>query len=304
MKRWLMVGVLIVLAGCGRETMRSTTAIAVVPLNKVELQYLLRDYLTNGRGQTGVDSCDYEYNPVHQAEGFEQRGREVIQTLAQENPAGLQLIQRTVGITGELATLNTAQTLALYQEIRNVGSMSFLNYSDGRYTFATRILNNDGKPIRVEGTITDYGEIEIIKQEPYNYGCPSCLAADTLIATPTGDVLVQTLRVGDVVWSQVSDGSRVAVPVLETSQRPTPPQHQVIALTLSDGRTVIASLSHPLSDGRLFVDLALDDAVDGAAITNIIQHTYTATATYDLLPASPTGTYWANGVLLGSTLKK
>ena len=189
MKRWLMVGVLIVLAGCGRETMRSTTAIAVVPLNKVELQYLLRDYLTNGRGQTGVDSCDYEYNPVHQAEGFEQRGREVIQTLAQENPAGLALIQRTVGITGELATLNTEQTLALYQELRDLSVIRLSKQDNVHYPFVTRILNNDGKLVQVEGTITSYGQIKISKQEPSKDGCPICRAPHTLPPTPTDPML-------------------------------------------------------------------------------------------------------------------
>jgi hypothetical protein len=30
----------------------------------------------------------------------------------------------------------------------------------------------------------------------------------------------------------------------------------------------------------------------------------TAAMTFDLLPAGPTGTYWANEILVGSTLKR
>jgi len=30
---------------------------------------------------------------------------------------------------------------------------------------------------------------------------------------------------------------------------------------------------------------------------------YAGSATYDLLPAGPTTTYWANGILLASTLR-
>jgi len=31
---------------------------------------------------------------------------------------------------------------------------------------------------------------------------------------------------------------------------------------------------------------------------------YQETATFDILPSSSTGFYWANGILLGSTLKE
>ena len=184
MKRWLMVVVLVLLAGCGNGSVPSTTAIAIVSLNKVELQYLLRDYLTNGRGQVAVDQCDYEFGFFHEPDRFEQRGRVALQTLAQENPAGLALIQRTVGITGELATLNTEQTLALYQELRDLSVIRLSKQDNVHYPFATRILNNDGKLVQVEGTITNYGQIKISKQEPTDEGCPICKPRDTLPATP------------------------------------------------------------------------------------------------------------------------
>jgi hypothetical protein len=43
---------------------------------------------------------------------------------------------------------------------------------------------------------------------------------------------------------------------------------------------------------------------DGATIASIGWTPSTAPATYDILPAGPTGTYWANGILVGSTLNQ
>jgi len=40
----------------------------------------------------------------------------------------------------------------------------------------------------------------------------------------------------------------------------------------------------------------------GATIASAEVVRYTAGFTFDVLPAGATGTYWANGVLLGSTL--
>jgi hypothetical protein len=43
--------------------------------------------------------------------------------------------------------------------------------------------------------------------------------------------------------------------------------------------------------------------LDGAHIASVDRVAYAGGATYDILPAGATGTYWANGVLLGSTLR-
>jgi len=44
------------------------------------------------------------------------------------------------------------------------------------------------------------------------------------------------------------------------------------------------------------------DRVDGATVVAATTVRLTDGGTYDLLPSGPTGTYWADGVLLGSTL--
>jgi hypothetical protein len=83
---------------------------------------------------------------------------------------------------------------------------------------------------------------------------------------------------------------------------PVPGTHEVIHLVLSDGRQVWASPGHPTADGRRLGDLAVGEALDGGRIVRMERVRYGLGATYDLLPAGGTGQYWADGILLGSTL--
>jgi hypothetical protein len=75
----------------------------------------------------------------------------------------------------------------------------------------------------------------------------------------------------------------------------------VVRVTLADGRAVVASPGHPTADGRRVGELNPGDLLDGSRILAIDLLPY-AGDTWDLLPLSSTGEYWANGVLLGSTL--
>ena len=78
----------------------------------------------------------------------------------------------------------------------------------------------------------------------------------------------------------------------------------MIHLTLNDGRELWASPGHPTSDGRTMGTLKIGDMLDGAQIMKLERVPYGGTATYDILPSGDTGFYWANGILMGSTLKK
>ena len=113
---------------------------------------------------------------------------------------------------------------------------------------------------------------------------------------------VQDLRVGDVVWTSRPDGRRVAAPLLRVGRTAVPAEHLVLKVGLDDGRSVTASLRHPTADGRTFTDLAAGDSLDGGVISALDLLPYSAAYTYDLLPAGETGWYWADGVLIGSTL--
>lgn len=146
-----------------------------------------------------------------------------------------------------------------------------------------------------------YCETKEIAAKPRN--CPICLALNTLIATPNGDVRVQDLHAGDVVWSIDRDGARVVSTIVKTSKTLVPTTHRVIHLKLEDGRDVHVSPGHPTTDGRTVGDLKAGDLFDGSTVALAEVVPYGDDATYDLLPADETGAYWANGILLGSTLR-
>ena len=74
-------------------------------------------------------------------------------------------------------------------------------------------------------------------------------------------------------------------------------------MTLSDGRAVTASPGHPTAEGRALGDYRTGDTLDGAVVTAVKYSDYDG-VTFDLLPSGETGIYWANGILMGSTIAK
>jgi hypothetical protein len=85
---------------------------------------------------------------------------------------------------------------------------------------------------------------------------------------------------------------------------PVPSSFEVVRVVLSDGRTVTASPGHPTADGRAIGDYRAVEVLDGAIVISVERVAYDGGATYDLLPDGATGLYWANGVLLKSTLAR
>ena len=134
-------------------------------------------------------------------------------------------------------------------------------------------------------------------------GCaPLCICAspNTPIATPDGDKPIASLKVGDVVYSM--DGGLVkAVPIVRTNRTPVT-HHSVVHLQLASGAVLEISALHPTADGRRFADLRAGASLDGVIITGARVTPYAFDATYDILPESDTGAYFAGGVLIGSTL--
>jgi len=171
-----------------------------------------------------------------------------------------------------------------------------------RSTGSPSATASKGSGVQVEGQVDLFGKVTITTRTnagPLN--CPICLGLGTRISTPSGEVAVQDLRVGDIVWTTL-DGGRVAQPLVAVGRTPVPGSHEVVQLTLEDGRVVFVSPGHPTADGRLVGELRAGDVLDGATIASAGLVRYTAGFTFDVLPAGATGTYWANGVLLGSTL--
>ncbi len=133
-------------------------------------------------------------------------------------------------------------------------------------------------------------------------GGNKCAAPDTPIATPAGDRAIADLRPGDLVYSE-HHGAIVAVPLVQVVRRPAA-GHVVVHLVTARGAVLDISGPHPTADGRRFSDLNVGDLLDGDAIVAREVVPYAHAFTYDILPASSSGTYVAAGLLIGSTLTR
>jgi hypothetical protein len=197
--------------------------------------------------------------------------------------------------------LTDVQKLTVYRAYKLVHALT-LTLSGDHYTFKYRATVGDSIQM-VSGTITKYAEVTIISRTPSGPPpCPICLAAATLIATPSGAVRVTDVTPGMLVWTASPDGSRVAAPVLEVGSTPVPAGHLMVHLILADGRELLASPGHRTADGRPVGALAAGDLLAGSTVTVWELVPYAGDRTYDLLPAGPTASYWADGIPLASTL--
>jgi hypothetical protein len=133
-------------------------------------------------------------------------------------------------------------------------------------------------------------------------GCPACICAspDTPIATPDGSLPIASLRRGDLVYSVVH-GRVVTVPIRAVRRVPAR-DHRVARLVMATGAVLEISGVHPTADGRTIAELRAGDELDGVRVLDATVVPYLHDATYDILPDSDTGTYFAGGVLIGSTL--
>jgi hypothetical protein len=143
--------------------------------------------------------------------------------------------------------------------------------------------------------------------DPVNGTCPTgcaacvCAAPTTPIATPAGDRPIASLKVGDLVYS-IDRGHLAPVRIAEIHREPVTSAHRMVELRLAHGATLLVSPSHPTADGRSFGALAAGDRLDGVPVVAARLVAYDQPFTYDILPASDSGTYFAGGVLIGSTL--
>jgi hypothetical protein len=200
--------------------------------------------------------------------------------------------------------LDEAQKLTLYRAFKLLRAL-VLTSSGSSYTFEIRVKApsmNSGVDlvrgsVRVDGVVTETSRTRSAMPP-----CPICLAAATLISTPEGDIRVTDMTPGTLVWTAATDGTRVAVAVIEVGSTVVPSTHLMVHLRLADGRELLVSPGHRTADGRPLGSLAVGDDLDGSRVALWELVPYNGTRTYDLLPAGPTGEYWANGILLSSTL--
>jgi hypothetical protein len=106
--------------------------------------------------------------------------------------------------------------------------------------------------------------------------------------------------VGDLVYSV--DGAQIRpVPIARVNRVPVF-NHRVLRVTFAGGATIEMSAGHPTADGRSLAALRPGDDLGGATVIGVETIPYAHSHTYDILPASESGAYFASGALVGSTL--
>jgi hypothetical protein len=78
--------------------------------------------------------------------------------------------------------------------------------------------------------------------------------------------------------------------------------HRMVRVTLANGRSLEVSGSHPLATDGRFEDITAGSVLDGIEVLDVQTVSYAHEFTYDILPASDSGSYFAAGLQLGSTL--
>jgi hypothetical protein len=258
-----------------------------------ELKYLLLDHY----GEDRFFFCDPDQYPVARGDELD-RALEVFPAIENDTAEIAAIVERT----GLRPPYTDEAKLTVYREHKKLRAIPLDREAAGSYTY-TMSLGTEADGRRVSGTVRTDGTIRGETSEAAVLTCPICLAAGARIATPAGPVRVEDLREGMSVWTVDAAGDRIAAPVLQTSRTRAPIDHVVVHLLLSDGREVTASPAHPIADGSPLGGLRSGDPLDGAVVSSAETVPYGGEYTYDLLPAGPTGRYWANGVLLGSTLR-
>jgi hypothetical protein len=244
--------------------------------------------------------CDSDFYPIAREGGEQANALQQFPTI-QANTAELSAILEHLSLPPK-TDYTDAEKLSIYREHKLITRAVTVTLSESIYTFSIRTGQNQGK--HYEGTITPSGQIKVTKEETSFNTCPICLTKGTLINTPAGQLPVELLQPGMIVWTLDDSGYRVSAPVFKTSSTPVPSSFTVVRVSLRDGRNVTASFGHPTAEMRPLGNYRVGDLLDSSTVTSVEQMFYYGGATYDLLPSGGKGLYWANGILLGSTLSQ
>jgi hypothetical protein len=283
----------VIVVGC--STVPSTAPSPGLPLTEVELRYELIDELGS------PVFCDPDQFPVGRdpMTSMRERWPEIM-----SDPATFSGIATRLGLDPR-AALGDDERLRVYEDWKILRTIALQRLGTG-YEFDHQAIGvglPETQARHVAGSIGLDGSIRLRVDEPVLIGgCPICLVRGTPIATPTGDVPIEDVGLGTLVWTTDSNGRLVPAPVVAVGRVEVGRGHRAVRVELSDGRSVTASAAHPLADGRPVGTLAVGDAVEGATVIAVTAVSNAAGWTFDLRPAGVTGDYLAGGILLGSTL--
>ena len=280
------------LLSCTRNTTTLPTTTTTTAYSIPELKYIL---IANFGG---VFYCDPDFYPVGRPEVEQQNALEQFPAIrADQSEFSAMLKQLNLA---DKTDYTLDEKILIYREHKKLALGVELTGSASPYDFTMRVGENQG--YRYTGTVTSAGKTTVLKKETSFNTCPICLPQGTLISTPDGLVQVEQLVQGMSVWTVDEMGNRVAALITKTSKTPVPSPFRMVKLILNDGRSITASPGHPSAIGTAIGDYKVGDTLDGAKIIAITYVLYSGLDTYDILPSDATGQYWANGVLLGSTL--
>jgi hypothetical protein len=288
----LLFAFAMLLAACGANPFAAPTP-SPQPLTVPEVKYRVID-------EVGAPLyCDRDFYPI---------ARQDEREIAQQRFPELQRDTLTFPVI--VARLKLAppyspdQQLAIYREWKTLEALPLGSVEPGTWGFDYVAQRQASLGEHVFGRAFADGKVVVLTRTAAGPPpCPICLALGTRIATPSGDFAVERLRVGDTVWTIDARGERLAALLIAVGSMPVPVTHQIVRVVLDDGRVVLVSPGHPTADGRRVGDLVAGDVLDGVQILSVDRMPYLSGATYDILPAGATGAYWANGILLGSTLR-
>jgi hypothetical protein len=291
MKLWAAVLVILGIAACGSAPGTATGS----PLSVNQLKFKVLD-------EVGPPVyCDPDFYPVARLDGEKTNALAKYSEIKADAELYATIVAHEHLPSGDLTD---DQKLAVYRAWKLLRALT-LTQAGSQYSFSYRVLSKGGAAsyLMVTGTVRVDGVVTVSSRAPTGAPpCPICLAASTRISTPGGDVRVTDIKPGMMVWTAAADGTRLARPVLEVGSIEAPAGHQMVHVVLADGRDLLASPGHRTADGRPLGSLAAGDVLDGATIVRWELVPYAHDRTYDLLPVGPTGSYWANGILLSSTL--
>jgi hypothetical protein len=293
MRRALAAAVAVLALACGSAT--SAPAPVGSPLGVTQLKFALID-------SVGAPVyCDPDFYPLARVGGEQASAIAKYPAIRADAEVYAAIVAHEHLPAGDLTD---AQKLVLYRAWKLINALA-LTQNGTAYSFSYRVLSKTGTASysMMDGTVRVDGVVTVSSRTPTGApNCPICLAAATRISTPSGDVRVTDVKAGMLVWTASADGERIAAPVLEVGSIQVPAGHLMVHLVLADGRELLASPGHRTGDGRQLGLLTRGDSLDGSIISRWELIPYAGDRTYDLLPAGATGTYWANGIQLSSTL--
>ena len=241
--------------------------------------------------------CDPDFYPIARS-GVEQQNAIDQFAAIQANREEFTAILTHLNLADK-AGYTDDEKLQIYREYKKLNGAVQVTATASGYTFTIRVGQNQGETY--QGTITASGLITVTATTPSINTCPICLAEGTLIDTPDGPVPVEKLQQGMMIYTQDDAGKKIAGVITATASAQSPTSFQIIRIVLNDGRIVSASPGHPTTDGRTIGELKVGDTLDGGIIAAVTAVPYSG-YTFDILPEGGTGFYWANGILLKSTL--